>query len=141
MITSSGFFSHTNVLLIDLKILKLPDLFKHRIGIYIYKTLHIPDFDPVLLLYINSHTNQHLHCTRNISLITKPLFRKTKCQSCIRFIGSQIWNSVGLETKSASSLHSFNYLFKNELLNSYSCLLYTSPSPRDKRQSRMPSSA
>ena len=24
---------------------------------------------------------------------------------------------------------------------SYSCLLYTSPSPRDKRQSRMPSSA
>ena len=25
--------------------------------------------------------------------------------------------------------------------NAYSCLLYTSPSPRDKRQSRMPSSA
>ena len=25
--------------------------------------------------------------------------------------------------------------------NIYSCLLYTSPSPRDKRQSRMPSSA
>ena len=25
--------------------------------------------------------------------------------------------------------------------NSYHCLLYTSPSPRDKRQSRMPSSA
>ena len=26
-------------------------------------------------------------------------------------------------------------------IQSYSCLLYTSPSPRDKRQSRMPSSA
>ena len=26
-------------------------------------------------------------------------------------------------------------------VSSYSCLLYTSPSPRDKRQSRMPSSA
>ena len=26
-------------------------------------------------------------------------------------------------------------------LNEYTCLLYTSPSPRDKRQSRMPSSA
>ena len=26
-------------------------------------------------------------------------------------------------------------------LDPYSCLLYTSPSPRDKRQSRMPSSA
>ena len=28
-----------------------------------------------------------------------------------------------------------------ELHRVYSCLLYTSPSPRDKRQSRMPSSA
>ena len=27
------------------------------------------------------------------------------------------------------------------LLEAYTCLLYTSPSPRDKRQSRMPSSA
>ena len=30
------------------------------------------------------------------------------------------------------------FLFKRDLI---SCLLYTSPSPRDKRQSRMPSSA
>ena len=31
------------------------------------------------------------------------------------------------------------YIYKGEFKNS--CLLYTSPSPRDKRQSRMPSSA
>ena len=31
--------------------------------------------------------------------------------------------------------------FEKALTHSYSCLLYTSPSPRDKRQSRMPSSA
>ena len=31
--------------------------------------------------------------------------------------------------------------FKNEILPINGCLLYTSPSPRDKRQSRMPSSA
>ena len=30
---------------------------------------------------------------------------------------------------------------KTELVWVYDCLLYTSPSPRDKRQSRMPSSA
>ena len=30
---------------------------------------------------------------------------------------------------------------ENETYQLYSCLLYTSPSPRDKRQSRMPSSA
>ena len=38
-----------------------------------------------------------------------------------------------------------NIYFENPLMPSgtiiHSCLLYTSPSPRDKRQSRMPSSA
>ena len=34
--------------------------------------------------------------------------------------------------------HGANPIEKSEI---YSCLLYTSPSPRDKRQSRMPSSA
>ena len=37
------------------------------------------------------------------------------------------------------SLQSFSAAQNVEL--SYNCLLYTSPSPRDKRQSRMPSSA
>ena len=40
---------------------------------------------------------------------------------------------------------SFSYISLEEpdkkLLKEKSCLLYTSPSPRDKRQSRMPSSA
>ena len=31
--------------------------------------------------------------------------------------------------------------FPVEVIDAYTCLLYTSPSPRDKRQSRMPSSA
>ena len=34
-----------------------------------------------------------------------------------------------------------NYCFGEGGAGTYSCLLYTSPSPRDKRQSRMPSSA
>ena len=35
----------------------------------------------------------------------------------------------------------YTYFYKNDGLQNQSCLLYTSPSPRDKRQSRMPSSA
>ena len=34
-----------------------------------------------------------------------------------------------------------DYLYKNRLHAIYACLLYTSPSPRDQRGSRMPSSA
>ena len=42
--------------------------------------------------------------------------------------------------------HHLNYLYQTDFtitkkMLQYVCLLYTSPSPRDKRQSRMPSSA
>ena len=40
--------------------------------------------------------------------------------------------------KGASSI---TQTFKSNDINGQGCLLYTSPSPRDKRQSRMPSSA
>ena len=43
-----------------------------------------------------------------------------------------------LPGKGMESLEEYIELFNEELDN---CLLYTSPSPRDKRQSRMPSSA
>ena len=41
----------------------------------------------------------------------------------------------------AKDLKNFKGLDFFEFDSSYVCLLYTSPSPRDKRQSRMPSSA
>ena len=47
-------------------------------------------------------------------------------------------------TAPPTPLHAINKLLSFEddpVLWSYACLLYTSPSPRDKRQSRMPSSA
>ena len=57
-------------------------------------------------------------------------------------------NALGYGEKTNSSLNdgwnknALKYDSKNDLENSgLSCLLYTSPSPRDKRQSRMPSSA
>ena len=46
-------------------------------------------------------------------------------------------NQVDLSAASKNGVAVFNSPFAN----SRSCLLYTSPSPRDKRQSRMPSSA
>ena len=47
---------------------------------------------------------------------------------------------MGMSYKRAWSLvETMNAMFRDPLVES--CLLYTSPSPRDKRQSRMPSSA
>ena len=46
-----------------------------------------------------------------------------------------------LETEVSSNLEFTNSYFSMIILHQNVCLLYTSPSPRDKRQSRMPSSA
>ena len=40
-----------------------------------------------------------------------------------------------------SVLSDLGYIHKNLSSNTYTCLLYTSPSPRDRTRSRMPSSA
>ena len=54
----------------------------------------------------------------------------------IDFMKPEVFERFGLTLESASYVRiwAFNQGF-------YNCLLYTSPSPRDKRQSRMPSSA
>ena len=44
-------------------------------------------------------------------------------------------------TISHETIYRFIYAGRNKAARLWCCLLYTSPSPRDKRQSRMPSSA
>ena len=57
-----------------------------------------------------------------------------------RFIAEVQENIEGLRTDAAVRQATINWV--NAIApHKYTCLLYTSPSPRDKRQSRMPSSA
>ena len=50
-------------------------------------------------------------------------------------------NGAGIARDAAGRGLSVCLADKGEIGGATSCLLYTSPSPRDKRQSRMPSSA
>ena len=43
--------------------------------------------------------------------------------------------------KEITSKYDLGFIYKTSFDKANRCLLYTSPSPRDKRQSRMPSSA
>ena len=52
--------------------------------------------------------------------------------------GQQKWIGLGGNHMTARGLESVGEMHRLSLIG---CLLYTSPSPRDKRQSRMPSSA
>ena len=76
-------------------------------------------------------------------------FHDTNAQICmlenIRFFEGESKNSDSLAREIGS--HVDVYVFDafgtshRKQASTYGCLLYTSPSPRDKRQSRMPSSA
>ena len=57
-------------------------------------------------------------------------FGKVLSENGGKVVDSEYW---GLKTMA--------YKINKNRKGHYSCLLYTSPSPRDKRQSRMPSSA
>ena len=49
--------------------------------------------------------------------------------------------SIHLELRNSSGTVQYERYFNPQIDDANNCLLYTSPSPRDKRQSRMPSSA
>ena len=59
--------------------------------------------------------------------------------ACFFFVGIRMW-SFGKKYGYVTQIQFFRDRFESKGLG-YFCLLYTSPSPRDKRQSRMPSSA
>ena len=71
-------------------------------------------------------------------------FERKSCATCKRFFWALDENRINCPDHS-SDTYSFigDPPTKNrfDYTEAWNCLLYTSPSPRDKRQSRMPSSA
>ena len=79
----------------------------------------------------------HLFLTMSFSLHKVPFINWT-------YTGGDISGMTELSTRLASASDNLRQslpLFLTFAVLSVICLLYTSPSPRDKRQSRMPSSA
>ena len=71
------------------------------------------------------------------------LFRYLEAYEKIYFLGEEADEAPSESSRmgfSRVSRYQRNF-FSFYYLQLYTCLLYTSPSPRDKRQSRMPSSA
>ena len=72
--------------------------------------------------------------TKNTTL---PLFG---CRAWVNFAGNS-YTSISSENRCAIRASGNIEKVVRTATGKYTCLLYTSPSPRDKRQSRMPSSA
>ena len=58
-----------------------------------------------------------------------------------RFLTKAEMQIIGKMTRRFGKVKKNRMVFKNREMMDYTCLLYTSPSPRDASKSRMPSSA
>ena len=75
-------------------------------------------------------------------VITRPDVSSAQVEEFVQNLATKIENMGGsVEGAEYWGLRNLAYRMKKNRKAHYSCLLYTSPSPRDKRQSRMPSSA
>ena len=114
-IMCADFHTNTELFFNQLNILKLSELHKFSLCIYIYKTLYIDNFDNSLYTYIDSNINNHLHNTRHSANITLPLYSRSKSQFCINYSGCNLWNQLQFETRNANSVEKFKALLMKEL--------------------------
>ena len=89
--------------------------------------------------------------TRSITLAAKNLYMsQSNLSTSIRELEKEMKQNIFVRSNNGTQLTPFGEAFliqarsvvkQFEYIKGMSCLLYTSTSPRDKRQSRMPSSA
>jgi len=101
--------SHTVPIFVELGILNLKCLYKQKIACYIHRVTINPEIDMKLYNYMETHRGIHGHSTRFGALITLPLYRRTKSQSCILYSGCDIWNAIPNDLKILNC-----YNFKNK---------------------------
>ena len=110
---------HTNEHFKNLSILKLNDLNKYQTLIYLYKSLNLPNFDPILNNYIINSSNIHDHDTRNKNTITPKCFNLKKSKFNIKHNGPKLYNELPTDLKNITSLYKFKKHLKKYLLNQY----------------------
>lgn len=116
ILTRSHFNAHTAPLFEQLRILTVNSVFKYKLGLYFFKTLNSEDYDPALLNYITSNTNNHSHATRNRHDITLPRYNRSRTQNSFLYIGCKIWNEMDNNLKLINSYNSFKSRYKLSLL-------------------------
>ena len=102
--------SHTNPIFFDLKLLKLTDLYKYNLGIYMWK--NIDKFED------NFRVNTHN--TRSGNHYVPTSFRLTMTQNkSIKFQAPQNWSQIPDYIINSPSLTTFKRKYKSFLLSAY----------------------
>lgn len=117
-INNLSYDDHTNDYFYRNKILKLHDLHRYQICLYTFKTINC-GFDVSFLRSIIHHSDTHQYSTRNSNNFILPLFRKSKSQHSLDYVGVRFWNDLCPDIKRHTSLNRFKFSLKNYLLSKY----------------------
>ena len=118
IITQSHYLAHTDPLFSKLKLLKLDDLYKHQLGIYMYKSTKglLPDSMSSMVIPIH---NVHDHHLRNQNGYYIQLVRTNCRKFTIHYTGPVFWNTLPEQLRQAVSEKQFKRKLKDFLLSRY----------------------
>ena len=106
--------AHTGPAFRDMKLLPLCKLYEFCIGVYMFRTMRVVNYDRQLFNRLNALQDQHDHLTRNRLQIIIPRFNKATTQQCILYRGIVILN--GISHKLDISVVCFKKFLKERLL-------------------------
>ena len=111
--------AHTNNYFQLMSSLKLNDLYNCQILSYLYKTLNMPNFDPILKDSLQLTSNIHNHDIRHINKILPEHYNLTRTKFSIKHIGTDLFNKLPSEISNLPSLFKFKSKIKTYYVSKY----------------------
>ena len=93
IITSSHYIAHTDPLFSMTKLLKLDDLYKYQLGIFMHQVTHCQLPQNMLSMFLRTD-NLHSHQLRNQNAYYIQQIRTNTRKSTIIFSGPKFWNTL-----------------------------------------------
>ena len=108
MVCQTEFLAHSDPLFFSCRILKLNDLYRYNLAIFMYQNKDNSSFQ-----------RSHFHNTRFRNDLLPPRERLTITQHSTIFQSISYYNSLPTQLKSLESLSSFKFRLKQHILTSY----------------------
>lgn len=115
-INRAEYNAHTEPFFTEMKLLKVADLHKYMIGIYMYKVVNVQGFDSDVLQSLTRFADVHNHATRQNGLYMLPRVNKEKFRGSIKYVGVNVWNEIPARIRDCSSIFKFKKHYKSYLL-------------------------
>ena len=111
IISNHSYYEHTQPLFKNMNILKLFDINKLQIGIYMYKSVNRGNMTALL--------PQHDYPTRTREHLRVPQHSLSLFQHSLTYSGPKTWNSVPTHIQQLPTLRTFKKHYKQYILNQY----------------------